>query len=321
MRVFVLVALVFSGAVNGQTLSPEATAFPCLRIPGSSRGLAMGDGGIASAVENQSLFYNTSKSAFTQHFHQVSVMYTPWMAAISDDCRFINLNYLRNVFNTSAIGVALSYLNYGSLETRDNNGATLSRYTAREFALGSSYALQVSEQASLGVTLKLLGSNVFTDEPRNILSMCGDVSYYQFADKFEWGVSVSNLGPKVGFADKVPLPLNFGAGVAYTMSDEEMGNQFVFSLDANKLSDVRISAGIEYGYLNEFFLRGGVSLENQLKGNRKYFGFGVGYKGLVFDQSWGIDFHYLVPFGTVAAVSPFQNALGFTLKVNFGNFQ
>src|SRR6202008_4602439 len=97
------------------------TAFPSLRIPASSRGLGMGDGGIASSVDNQSLFYNASKSAFTQNFHQVSVSYTPWMAGVSHDTRFINLNYLGNVSNTSAIGVSLNYLNLGRIETRDNN--------------------------------------------------------------------------------------------------------------------------------------------------------------------------------------------------------
>jgi hypothetical protein len=88
-----------------------------------------------------------------------------------------------------------------------------------------------------------------------------------------------------------------------------------------QLGLLRVNSGIEYGYLGEFFLRGGVSVENKNRGNRTFFGLGVGYKGFVLDQSWGIDFHYLVPFGMVAAVSPFSNSFGFSLRVNFGNFQ
>lgn len=317
--------------------SPVITAFPSLRIPSSSRGLAMGDNGIASATENQTLYYNAAKSAFTQNFHQVSVNYTPWLAAISPDTRFINLNYLSNVFNTSAFGISLNYLNLGLMQSRDNNGATIAEYKAREFSVGTSYALQLNNNASLAVALRFLGQNAFA---KNIYSFCGDVTYYQYLNlgdqnqKIEWGATISNVGPKVGDA-KNSLPTNLGLGFGYSAADEE-GSQFTASLDLNKLlvpgifssfkepdqlQLIRCSVGLEYGYLNEFFLRGGVSLEDQNKGNRKYFGLGVGYKGMVMDQSWGIDVHYLVPFGTVAAVSPFQNAFGFSLKLSFGNFQ
>jgi hypothetical protein len=313
----------------------------------------MGDNGIASATENQQAWYNVAKSAFIQNFHQASVSYTPWLPSVSNDTRFINLNYLGNVFNTSALGLSMSYLNLGRMTTRDNNGATIAEYTAREYNVGVSYALQLNEQASVGASLRLLGQNIFIDAPKTVFSVCGDLSYYQFAklgdQKIEWGVVLSNIGPKLnveGRGSKTFLPTNLGIGVSYVGVNEEDGSQFTAALDLNKLlvpsvaSDkgifsgmfssfsepgpfktIRISGGMEYGYANQFFLRGGVSLENKYKGNRKYFGLGVGYKGLVLDQSWGIDFHYLVPFGTVAAVSPFQNCFGFTLGIIFGNFQ
>jgi hypothetical protein len=344
---FLLLVLV---CIEGRAQSPVVTAFPSLRIPASSRGLAMGDAGIGSAVENQQLWYNVAKSAFIQNFHQASVSYMPWMNGVSNDTRFISLNYLGNVLNTSAFGVAVNYLNLGSITMRDNNGAAIAQYNAREYSVGASYALQVNEQTSLGVTLRLLGQNSFSDVVKNVFSVCGDVSYYQFASlgggKLEWGAKISNFGPKIDYGGaKTFLPSNLGVGISYS-NIAESGSEFTVAMDVNKLlvpsedpdkgilagmfssfaerdqmSSLRLSSGIEYGYMNRFFLRGGLSLENALRGNRKYFGFGVGYKGLVLDQSWGIDFHYLVPFGTVAAVSPFQNCLGFTLAVNFGNFQ
>lgn len=337
MKMFLFIALISIGVARGQ--SPVVTAFPSLRIPASSRGLGMGDVGIASSVENQSLYYNASKIAFTHNFHQVSVSYTPWMRAISHDTRFIALDYVGNLSNSSALGLSVNYLQLGTIETRDNNGATIAAYPAREYNVGCSYALQIGANASLGLGFKFLGENIFTDLPRSVYSVCGDISYYQYAElgeggrRVEWGAMLSSLGPKInvgGGQDKSSLPTNFGIGVTYTSLDEEGGNAFTVSADINKLlvpkiigglSDLRISAGVEYGFYNEFFLRGGMSLENQWKGNRKFCSLGVGYKGLILDQSWGIDFHYLVPFGTLTAVSPFQNCFGFTLKMNLGNFQ
>ena len=337
-------------AVVGQ--SPVITAFPSLQVAGSSRGFAMGNTGVASAAENQQLYYNAAKSAFLQNFHQASVGYTPWMRAVSNDARLLSMSYAGNVFNTSALGLTVNYLDLGTIAVRDNNGATLASYKAREYNVGASYALQLNDRASVAVALRLLGQNAFDDGPRNVMSVCGDVSYYQFVElgdvnhRVEWGANLSNMGPKISYGvSKTSLPMNLGVGIGYSSSDES-GSVFSAGLDLNKLlvpSDpgssgifggmaasfsepgqlelLRVNSGVEYGYLGEFFLRGGVSFENKNRGNRTFFGLGVGYKGFVLDQSWGIDFHYLVPFGMVAAVSPFSNSFGFSLRVNFGNFQ
>jgi hypothetical protein len=88
-----------------------------------------------------------------------------------------------------------------------------------------------------------------------------------------------------------------------------------------ELREIRVNAGAEFAYEKSFFLRAGLSLESKTKGNRKFVGLGVGYKSVINDQSCQIDFHYLVPFGTISAISPFQNSWGFSLQFNFGNFQ
>jgi hypothetical protein len=314
---------------------PTITAFPSLRIPYNSRGLGMGDNGIATAAENQQLYYNAAKTAFTQHFHRVSASYAPWMNAVSPDTRVMNINYAGNVSNNSALGTSLTYLDYGSMEVRDNSGATLASYKPREYSLGISYALQVGNTAGFAVVMRALGQNVYTDMPRNLVSACGDICYYQYFDiggenqRVLFGATLSNLGPKVliaGNTNKVGLPTTAGIGLGYTSFDQT-GNEFTIGLDVNKpviskvWNDLRYSLGIEYGYQSSFYLRGGVSLENSESGNRKFFSLGTGYKGYVSDQGWAIDLHYLVPFGQKAAVSPYQNQAGVTLSVNIGSFQ
>ena len=53
--------------------------------------------------------------------------------------------------------------------------------------------------------------------------------------------------------------------------------------------------------------------ESEMKGNRKYFTFGVGLK---LDQKYGFDFAYLVPTGTS---SPLANTLRVTLLAAINN--
>lgn len=319
---FILLVLV---CIEGRAQSPVVTAFPSLKIPASSRGLAMGDGGIASSVENQAFSYNVARSAFLQNFHQASVSYMPWLPGISNETRFVHADYLASISNSSALGFAISYLNMGTMAMRDDNGATIGVYRSSEYHVGTSYALQLGSNVSLGVSMRFLGQNIMAGGVKPVYNLCGDIDYYQqinLGDEsriLSWGATMTNLGANIN------LPSTAGVGVAYTQHDEA-NNQFMLSLDATRLlrddwRGVRLSAGTEYSYGEQFFLRGGVSIEDELRGNRKFFSIGAGYKGFVFDQSCGLDVHYLVPFGVVAAVSPFQNAYGFTLRLNLGNFQ
>jgi len=149
----------------------QVTTFPSLTIPASSRGLGMGNVGIASATENQALWYNVSKTAFAENIHQASVSYTPYLAGISNDIRFMNANYLNSMTNSSALGFSLNYLDLGNIETKDDNGATLAMYHAREFNLATSYALELDPQNSIGATLRFLGS-----QPSAVLATNGSGS-------------------------------------------------------------------------------------------------------------------------------------------------
>ena len=376
-----LIFLLLPSLLLAQEANPIITAFPSLRIPASSRGFAMGDCGIASANENQQLWYNAAKTAFMQNFHQVSISYTPFLSGITNDTRFMNINYLANTSNTGAFGIALSYLNLGNMATRDNNGATIAQYKSSEYNLAASYALQLAPNTSLGIGLCFLASQPgqildpvnYSAIPKNIFSASADISYYHRFDlsgdrkKLELGAVINNIGPKVSLQDnnqKTFLPTNLGIGISYTSADPNTNSQFTLALDANKLlvptppitdvngnisagkdpnrsvlsslfssfsdapggfaeelREITINAGAEFAFDKQFFLRGGISLENRFKGNRKFAALGVGYKGIINDQSWGLDFHYLIPMSTIAAVSPYQNNWGFTLKFSFGNFE
>jgi len=74
-----------------------------------------------------------------------------------------------------------------------------------------------------------------------------------------------------------------------------------------EIKEVTTSIGAEYLFNNSFALRTGYFHESEMKGNRKYFTFGLGFK---MDQKYGLDFAYLVPSGQG---SPLANTLRLTL--------
>ena len=77
-----------------------------------------------------------------------------------------------------------------------------------------------------------------------------------------------------------------------------------------EMSEVNISAGMEYWYAQQFALRGGFFYENKNKGNRKFFTIGAGFRYNIL----GIDFSYLIPMETQ---NPLAHTLRFSLLINF----
>jgi hypothetical protein len=76
---------------------------------------------------------------------------------------------------------------------------------------------------------------------------------------------------------------------------------------SEEMKEVTTSVGAEYLFNNTFALRTGYFHESEMKGNRKYFTFGLGFK---MDSKYGLDFAYLVPSGQG---SPLANTLRLTL--------
>ncbi len=73
-----------------------------------------------------------------------------------------------------------------------------------------------------------------------------------------------------------------------------------------ELREVNISFGAEYSYNQQFFLRAGYYYENELKGNRQYFGLGAGFSLNVVR----LDASYML---ATAQTSPLDQTLRFTL--------
>lgn len=82
---------------------------------------------------------------------------------------------------------------------------------------------------------------------------------------------------------------------------------------SEELKEVTWGLGAEYIYDKSFALRAGYFNENELKGARKYFTLGAGFKF----KSSSIDISYL--FNSSNINNPLENTLRFSLAFNFGD--
>ena len=157
-----------------------------------------------------------------------------------------------------------------------------------------------------------------------------------------FGLNISNLGSKISYDENVtssfvPTNMRLGTSFLYPIDDFQ---SITFSADLNKLlvptpdattdfnkvsmlsgvfmsfadapaeeelREIMWSAGAEYAYNKQFFVRAGYFHENQYKGNRQYFTAGAGFKLNVFQ----IDAGYVI---STSQTNPLDQTLRLSLS-------
>jgi hypothetical protein len=228
------------------------TAVPFLMIAPDARGGAIGDAGVASTPDANSMHWNPAKLAFIQKDMGISISYSPWLHRLVQD---INLAYLagfKRIDKNQSVGASLRYFNLGDITFTDENGYSIGNYRPNEFALDATYSRLLTRNLSMAVSARFIHSNLTQGQysqgqatkPGN--SVAADIAVYQqipvkmdnTEGVFAWGANISNLGAKISYSDanlrKDFLPTNLRFGPSLTLDIDDY-NSMAFMLDINKL--------------------------------------------------------------------------------------
>ena len=236
--------------VAGQDTSRRVitTAVPFLLIATDARAGAMGDVGAATTPDANATHWNIAKLAFIKNDIGFSLSYTPWLAKIIND---MSLSYLTGYYKINkeqSVGLSLSYFDLGNIQFTDVTGEPLQNFNPREFSFSGSYARLLSENMSIGVTLKYIRSNltgnVFSsnNDGQAGVSIAADIGWYWNKDlgqnsNLALGATITDIGNKITYSNeeqKEFIPTNLRFGGAYRMSLDPY-NSLTFALDFNKL--------------------------------------------------------------------------------------
>lgn len=238
-----------TGIIVGQDTSQRVitTAVPFLSITPDSRSGAMGDAGVAISPDANSVHWNPSKLAFIDDKMGFALSYSPWLAKIIND---MSLSYLSGYYKLTreqAIAVSLRYFDLGEIFFTDDNNNPQGNFNPKEFAIDATYARMLSENFSLGITLRYVNSNLTghfqtsSVEAKPANTVAADVSaFYQTDTKIghlAFGGNISNIGAKVTYSNqdnKDFIPINLRLGTALT-TEIDPYNKITFALDFNKL--------------------------------------------------------------------------------------
>ncbi len=235
----------FAQLNNDKKINVVTTAVPFLRISPDTRAGGMGELGVATSADANSIYWNIGKAAFADKKGQLAATYTPWFKDLGlTDIYLATLSGNFKVDEQSAIAASVRYFSLGSITFTDNLGNDLQSFRPREFAIDAGYSRKLTEKLGVGVGLKYVNSNLANGTVNGTTykagsTVAGDVGvYYKGTQGFDWGVTLNNLGGKIAYtndADKRDfIPANLSAGFTYNKKfDEE--NKITFGLDVHKL--------------------------------------------------------------------------------------
>jgi hypothetical protein len=246
----VLTSVVLFGAFYANAQSRVKTsALPFLTISPDSRAAALGDAGVASTPDANSVFWNSSKLAFIDKNVGLNVSYVPWLRELTNDMFLANISGFKKLAKNQTLGFTMAYFNPGVIEFRTARGDAAGDFQSREFTVSGSYARKLTRNFSMGVNLRFTHSNLIGDYVVNNQAskaanpLSGDIStfYYRPSNSKEhgtdlsFGAVISNIGNKVSYGREAYfMPTNLKVGTSIGRRIDEH-NKFNLLLDLNKL--------------------------------------------------------------------------------------
>lgn len=240
-----------SGKLGG--INVISTAVPFIAIGPDARAGGMGDGGVASSADANSMHWNPAKYAWVEDPYGVSVSYTPWLRNLVNDINLAHVSFYAKLNTMSTFAASLRYFSLGEINFTDNEGNSLGIYKPNEFALDATYARKLSDNFSLAVAGRFIYSDLtqgqtVQGQPSTAgISVAADLALYWQKDvewfstmdaQFAWGLNISNIGNKISYSnsniqrDFIPTNLRFGPRLTLDLDDY---NKISFQFDVNKL--------------------------------------------------------------------------------------
>ena len=124
----------FKDSLLGQ-INTITTAVPFLQIAPDSRAGGMGDYGVATSPDPNSIHWNASKLAFIEKNGGFSISYTPWLHALVNDISLAYISGYKKLKNDQAIAGSLLYFSLGNIDFTSENGDKYATFNPNEWSV------------------------------------------------------------------------------------------------------------------------------------------------------------------------------------------
>ncbi len=287
---------------------------PVLDIYPGARPTGLGGAFTAFYGDVMSAYYNDAGLAFIKGFQVYSMQHSNWLQGLIPDA-YYEYGAVAIPISRGVVGVSLTYLTVGEVTLTDEQNNTYS-FVPYDVVMKASYASKVNEKLSFGVGAKFYYSFLIPNEIlRKVFGIIGDknggsastfmidggILYRE--GPLSMGLALLHFGPPLRYSldsEPTPLPWTLRLGTKIEKSFENVS--FTLTADLSKIlvniqkdladsglafvwKDTYKHIGLEIGFADLIFLRGGY-YEDRL-GSRvgPTFGLGAKYGNFAFDIS------------------------------------
>jgi hypothetical protein len=283
-----------------------------LLVGTSSKACAMGEAYLSTGIGSESMFYNPAGLSVLNKSFDININYTQWIA----DINYISGGVGWAMGEFGVLGAHLVTVDYGDIngtslisESEQNlyplgykDNGLMSNVGA--YVVGLSYAKQVTQEFSVGLTLKLAGQNLgqssfsgtTKDNDASKIAFDAGVRYQTGFKQFTFGMFIRNFATSIQreeIEEQLPLLFSFGASInVMEIIVEEISedNQLTVAADflhQNSYSE-RLNLGLEYKFLGMLAVRGGYQTNRDLAS----WSGGIGLNGSLADYDIEVNYSY-----------------------------
>jgi len=315
-KTLLILILMVTSIYAGDVARKGTTGAEQLLIPVGARGIATGGSFLANITGLESIFYNP---AGLDIYPQTEAMFS-YVSYIAD----INVSYFAvgtSLGDFGSIGLDLKTFDFGDIPitTEQFPDGTGDTYSPSFLTLGLTYSKVLTDRISIGTNFKLISENIQNTSASAFAVDAG--VQYRFSESLMIGAAVKNIGTnmtysgsdltaRTGIPGSIPgsssgsyevitesfqIPSFFQLSLSYSLNFNEQNNLVLASAyTANNSFEDIANFGLEYGFMNNFFVRGGYNflLENSSEYIYGFtFGAGIDYNiggevGFVFDYAY-----------------------------------
>ena len=192
--------------VNGQ---PSQTSMAFLSLPTSAHVASLGGDNVSLTDDDATLvFHNPALINFVSD-KTINLNYMTYM----EGCKTASASFVRGLTERSSWAVTGQYMDYGKMKQTTADNQILGDFSARDIAVGGTFAYALTNQINGGISAKFISSSIAS---YNALAVGVDLglNYCDSVGDFSVSLVARNLGGQVKAYDdefeRIPFDLQLG---------------------------------------------------------------------------------------------------------------
>ncbi|MDZ7337448.1 MAG: PorV/PorQ family protein [candidate division KSB1 bacterium] len=276
-----------------------------LKIGLGGRETAMGDAGLATVRGVNAIHWNPAGIAYVEKA-EAGFTHRTWLLDIRLSAAAAAVSWRHvGVFGISVVHMGIPEFEETTVLAQDGTGRMVH---AGDLAVGLALARRFTNKLSLGGQVRYVREELDRDSFSNVLLDFGAIYETGFRH-LRLSVAAQHFGPDIKFLrDKFRMPLLFRIGLADDLFHTR-ANQLTVAVDLLHPTDnrERVNVGLEYGFMETLFVRGGYRGNSDLGA----WSFGAGVRHELFGVAGSLDYSYADYGPIMGGVNTFSFTFGF----------